>query len=265
MIISSKYQRLLTGLLPLPLLIWVIFHGGTPLLVLILLISGLGQWEFYSMFWPQERTAWKLAGIGAGTLFLLVAGIWQQAVLALALLFCLFSLIFLIAYSRDPQNSDFRQVQTIFLGCCYLPLLLHPAFQLTWPELFLVLAAAFFTDTAAYCAGSIWGKRRIWPVISPKKTWVGSFAGLATCMAVCLIIGKVWGQAGVLAFLGLGLALNLAAQFGDFFESALKRSRGLKDSGTMLPGHGGLLDRIDSLLFVVPVYSLLRLIYPFFG
>jgi len=264
MILSAHHKRLLTGLLSLPVLLWTLYHGGTPLLVLLLLISGLGQWEFYSMFWPREKTAWKLVGIGAGTLFLLAAGLYQQAVLALSLLFCLFSLIFLFAYSRNPQNSDFRQVQTLFLGCCYLPLLLHPALQLAWPELLLVIAAAFFSDTAAYYAGSFWGKRHIWPVISPKKTWVGSFAGLVASTMACLVIGKVWGHAGVFALLGLGVALNLAAQFGDFFESALKRSRGLKDSGSILPGYGGLLDRIDSLLFVLPVYGLLRLVHPFF-
>jgi len=264
MTLSSYHKRLLTGLLPLPALLWVLFHGGTPLLVLVVLVSGLGQWEFYSMFWPREKTAWKLAGVGAGTLFLLAAGIFQQAVLALALLFCLFSLLFLIAYSRDPQNSDFRQIQTLFLGCCYLPLLLLPALQLAWPELLLVITAAFLSDTAAYYAGSSWGKRHIWPVISPKKTWVGSFAGLAAGMTACLVIGKVWGHAGVPALLGLGVALALAAQLGDFFESALKRSQGIKDSGVLLPGHGGLLDRIDSLLFVLPVYGLLRLVHPFF-
>ncbi|HDQ39472.1 MAG TPA: phosphatidate cytidylyltransferase [Desulfonatronum sp.] len=265
MILSSHHKRLLTALLPLPLLLWVLFHGGTPLLLLILLLSALGQWEFYSMFWPHERIAWKLAGIGVGSLFLLTAGLGLEPLLALALAFCLFSLVFLVAYSRAPENCDFRQVQTLFLGCCYVPLLLHLALGFFWPELLLVIAAAFVSDTAAFYAGSSWGKTRIWPAISPKKTWIGSVAGLAACMLACLVIGKIWGQAGVLPLLGLGLTLNLAAQSGDFFESALKRSREIKDSGTILPGHGGLLDRIDSLLFVLPAYALLRLFHPFFG
>lgn len=264
MLLSSHHKRLATGLLPLPLLLWVLFHGGIPLLVLVLLISALGQWEFYSMFWPRTKTPWKLTGILAGSVFLLAAGLCQQAVLALALLFCFFCLVFLVAYSKDSKGIDFSQVQTLFLGCCYLPLLLHPALGLAWPELLLVCAAAFLSDTAAYYAGSSWGKRHIWPSISPKKTWVGSFAGLAACVTACMFIGAIWGQAGILSFIALGLVLNVAAQFGDFFESALKRSRNIKDSGTVLPGHGGLLDRIDSLLFVLPVYALLRLVHPFF-
>lgn len=264
MILSSHHKRLLTALLPLPFLLWVLFHGGTPLLLLLLVISALGQWEFYSMFWPGRKKFWKMLGIGAGTLFLVVAGLSGQALLAMAALFCLFSLVFLLAYSRAPEAIDFRHVQTLFLGCCYPPLLLHPALGLAWPELLLVVAAAFVSDTAAYYAGSSWGKRHIWPSISPKKTWIGSLAGLVGCVAACLAIGAIWGQAGAFALLGLGVVLNLAAQFGDFFESALKRSRDIKDSGAILPGHGGLLDRIDSLLFVLPAYALLRLAHPFF-
>lgn len=264
MTLSSHHQRLLTALLPLPLLLWVLFHGGTPLLLLILFLSALGQWEFYTMFWPREKAVWKLAGIGAGTLFLLAAGLGQQPLLLLALLFCLFSLVFLFAYSRDPERSDFRHVQILFLGCCYLPLLLHLALHLSWPELLLVIAAAFVSDTAAFYAGSSWGKRHIWPAISPKKTWVGSMAGMGACVLASLVIGTIWGQAGIIALLGLGMVLNLAAQFGDFFESALKRSRGVKDSGAVLPGHGGLLDRIDSLLFVLPAFAVLRQLHHFF-
>lgn len=267
MILSSHHKRLITALLPLPLVLWVLFHGGTPLLIFILLISALGQWEFYSLFWPQKKLALKLTGIGAGTVFLLAAGLYQQSppALALALLFCLSCIVFLFVYSRDQESSDFRQVQTLFLGCCYLPLLLHLAFGFAWPELLLIVVAAFVSDAAAFYAGSLWGKRHIWPAISPKKTWLGSFAGMGACILACLVIGTIWGQAGAFALLGLGMALGLAAQFGDFFESALKRSRRAKDSGAILPGHGGLLDRIDSLLFVLPAYSLLRQIYPFFG
>lgn len=267
MILSAYHKRLITAILPLPLLLWVLFHGGTPLLFLVVLISGLGQWEFYSMFWPGGKTARKAAGIAAGILFLLVAGHGQETVLVLtlALLFCLFCLAFLFAFSRDQGGSDFRDVLILFLGCCYLPLLLHFALAFSWPELLLVIAAAFVSDAAAYYAGSAWGKRPVWPTISPRKTWIGCFASLAACIPACLVVGLFLGLSGLPAFLVLGLILNLAAQFGDFFESALKRSRRLKDSGALLPGHGGLLDRIDGLLFVIPAYALLRQVHTFFG
>lgn len=264
--LTSHHKRLLTGLLPLPLLLWILYSGGLALLLLVIILSALGQWELYSMFWKRERPAWKLLGIAAGSLLLVAAHVVPASVpVALAGLFCLFSILFLLAYSADPKTADFKAVQLLFLGCCYLPLLLHFSLALAWPELLLVVAAAFLSDTAAYYVGSKWGQRRLWPAISPKKTWVGSAGGMVACIGSCLIVGQIWGAADPIAFLFLGMALNLAAQFGDFVESAMKRSQAVKDSGALLPGHGGILDRIDSLLFVLPAYAALSLAYPFFG
>lgn len=267
MTLTSHHKRLLTGLLPLPLLLWILYVGGIPLLVLVALISALGQWEFYSIFWQGDRISCKVLGIAAGTLFLIGTSLSPTlaAPVLVAVLFCLCGALFVAAYSRNPDSTDFKDVQLLFLGICYLPLLLHFAQALIWPELLLVVAAAFVSDTAAYYAGSKWGKRHVWPSISPKKTWMGSVGGMLGCVLSCLVIGQVWGTAGPGALVLLGVVLNLAAQFGDFFESALKRSRSIKDSGSILPGHGGVLDRIDSLLFVLPVYAALRLVFPVFG
>jgi phosphatidate cytidylyltransferase len=100
--------------------------------------------------------------------------------------------------------------------------------------------------------------------VSPKKTWAGSWGGLACCTAGCLGLGLLWGLASWPAYLLLGLALGVAAQAGDFFESALKRHLDVKDSGRLLPGHGGVLDRIDSLLLVVPAYAAARALHVLF-
>ena len=264
MTLTSHHKRLLTGLLPLPILLWVLYTGGVALLVFLAVLAALGQWELYSMFWKQ-RWGWKLLGIAGGLLLLAAAYLVPASVtVVVAVLFCLFSVLFLTMYSYDPKGNGFMDVQLLFLGCCYLPLLLHFALALAWPELLLVVSAAFLSDTAAYYTGSKWGRRHVWPSISPKKTWMGSAGGLAACVGVCLLVGLVWGTASSMAFLLLGVLLNLAAQLGDFFESALKRSQGIKDSGALLPGHGGILDRIDSLLFVLPTYAALRGVMPFF-
>ncbi|WP_045219341.1 phosphatidate cytidylyltransferase [Desulfonatronum thioautotrophicum] len=263
--LTSHQKRLLTGLLPLPILLWIMVSGGVPLLLLVMILAALGQWELYSMFWKGARSGWKVLGIFGGALFLLVAYLAPLAVpAALAALFGLFGVMFLIRYSANPETASFPEVLLLFLGCCYLPLLLHFALGLTWPELLLVVSAAFLSDTAAYYTGSKLGCRHVWPSISPKKTWEGSAGGLAACVAACLVVGLGWGVASISAFILLGVVLNLAAQVGDFFESAVKRSQAVKDSGTLLPGHGGILDRIDSLLFVLPVYAALSLVFPFF-
>ncbi|PTN38919.1 phosphatidate cytidylyltransferase [Desulfonatronum sp. SC1] len=263
--LTSHHKRLLTGLLPLPILLWILFSGGVPLLLLVMILAALGQWELYSMFWKGERPGWKVVGVTSGAFFLLAAYLAPPAVpAALAGLFCLFGVLFLVSYSSDPETASFSDALLLFWGCCYLPLLLHFALGLAWPELLLVVAAAFLSDTAAYYTGSKWGRRHVWPSISPKKTWEGSGGGMAACVGACVIVGLAWGAASAPAFILLGVVLNLAAQVGDFFESAVKRSQSVKDSGTLLPGHGGILDRIDSLLFVLPAYSALSLVYPFF-
>lgn len=124
--------------------------------------------------------------------------------------------------------------------------------------------AAFISDTGAYYIGTYLGRARIWPRVSPKKSWAGSIGGLVLCIAMCVGLGLWWGVRPWWQFAMLGVLLNAASQLGDFFESALKRTLGVKDSGTLLPGHGGLLDRIDSLLFVVPVYAAADSVLAFF-
>ena len=141
---------------------------------------------------------------------------------------------------------------------------LSPALALSTVEQVLIILAAAFTDAGGYYMGSRFGRKKICPRISPNKSWAGAFGGLAACALLFMVMGGIWGQRGIFLFLLLGIVVSIAAQFGDFFESALKRAQGVKDSGALLPGHGGVLDRIDSLLFAVPVYVLLDLFLDFF-
>ncbi len=121
------------------------------------------------------------------------------------------------------------------------------------------------SDAGAYYSGRLIGGKKIWPAVSPNKTWAGTLGGLALAMAWSLLYGGVWGAASPGAWLALGAALNIAVQLGDFYESALKRAAGVKDSGALLPGHGGILDRIDGLLPATLVYAAARAAHPFFG
>jgi phosphatidate cytidylyltransferase len=146
----------------------------------------------------------------------------------------------------------------------YLPFLLRLFRTLSSTEIILVLLTTFAADTGAFYTGSHFGGPKIWPSLSPKKTWSGSLGGLICSVLVCTGVGLAAGAASWVPFALLGMALNFAAQTGDFFESALKRSRQIKDSGKILPGHGGILDRIDSLLFVLPLYCVLSAVYSFF-
>lgn len=125
----------------------------------------------------------------------------------------------------------------------------------------MLIVGVWVNDTAAYFVGRTWGRRKLAPLISPNKTIEGSIAGIIFGTAVAPLIILIDPGAIVLAgAIAFGIAVAVAAQAGDLFESAIKRSAGVKDSGNILPGHGGLLDRFDSLLFAGPAaYYIVRL------
>lgn len=130
-------------------------------------------------------------------------------------------------------------------------------FDLRSPVL-LTLIPLWSGDTAGIFVGKAIGKHPFFPAISPKKTWEGSIGNLVACVIVAIPLAQWLGYSIVTGVL-CGVAVGVVGQAGDLFESALKRRSGVKDSGTLLPGHGGLLDRIDSLLFAAPVVAMIVL------
>ncbi|HEU0264987.1 MAG TPA: phosphatidate cytidylyltransferase, partial [Geobacterales bacterium] len=144
------------------------------------------------------------------------------------------------------------------LGVCYVPLLLSHLVLLRalsdgvlW--IFLMMTVVMSSDTAAYYVGSAIGRHKLYPAVSPNKSVEGAMGGLAGSVVGALIFRTLFFPSLPLGHLLLvALILGLLAQTGDLFESLLKRSFGVKDSGTLIPGHGGVLDRIDSILFAAP-------------
>jgi len=124
--------------------------------------------------------------------------------------------------------------------------------------LFLVFAACWAGDSAAYAVGRTWGHRKLWPTVSPGKTVEGALAGLLASIVIVAVLAWVFGVALYFG-LALGVLMGVGGQLGDLAESKLKRWAGVKDSGSLLPGHGGVLDRFDSLLVNAPLaYFFLR-------
>lgn len=118
--------------------------------------------------------------------------------------------------------------------------------------LFFVLVITWVGDTAAYFVGRAFGTRKLAPLLSPKKTWAGTIASMIGALLVAVVFAR-FAIVPMPHLLGMAAAGNMAGQMGDLFESAFKRSAGVKDSGTLLPGHGGVLDRIDALILAFPV------------
>jgi phosphatidate cytidylyltransferase len=255
----------------LPGLLFLLGYANPMFLTLFLgLILLLGLLEFNRMGLADEcrLEQYLSAVIGAFVLPLLVLG--QQLdylVPFLTASFLLLALLRLLRAGNQLQQAHF-QLAWLMLGLCYLPLLLSHVISLRLLEqgrawIFLTLLAIMSCDTLAYFIGSRFGRRKLYPAISPKKTVEGALGGLVgAILGVLLVSSILLPQLGWFDIFFLGLILGTAGQLGDLFESFLKRACQVKDSGSMIPGHGGILDRLDSLLFAFPLaYYLAKYLY----
>ncbi len=214
-------------------------------LALIAAFFGVGFWEWAYHLQPG-RFAWMRLGLcvlGAAAFYTYPC--WELPVMIWAVLS-----ISLIArwhwWNWDSWIYGLLLIPAAGIAAAWFYLAQGP-----WAVIF-VLAMVAAADTGAYFTGKAWGKKKILPEVSPKKTWVGFFGGWVSVLLVALSAHFLFGLA-YLACIVIGSCVFLAAFFGDLFESLLKRRAGVKDSGTILPGHGGVLDRLDGFIAALPV------------
>ncbi len=258
---TSHKKRIITSIFVLPITSWIILFGSRFLLQLLIFgVSSIALYEFMSFF-IKDYLYLKILPI-----FFSVPIIFNDLLnipveYILIVYFWILNLFFLFVFGKKDSNIPWQDIQLVFLGIVYIPFVLQYFQYVDRKEVVLVLGAAILSDTCAYYAGTWWGKKKLWEKISPKKTWMGSFGGMIGCVIFTFIYGEIFFNTTWYNLIVFGIILNIAAQFGDLFESALKRYLGIKDSGVVLPGHGGILDRIDSLLLVCPVYLILKGIF----
>lgn len=265
--LSSLHQRIITSVLLVATLATALIMGGNVLIGALTIFCLIALHEFYSMFWQDNSNRLsRLVGLasGAGIIITsaLVSPVWMILILLGA--FWLFNFRFLFSFSTNADKASYHDSLILFAGLVYIPVTLQFVTSMTSWEILFVMISASASDTAAFYAGTHFGKKKIWPKVSPKKSWAGSIGGFLGCITCCTVFGTIFGHAPILLWVALAASLNIAAQMGDFFESALKRKLQIKDSGKILPGHGGVLDRIDSLVLALPVYILARQFYAFF-
>ena len=259
--------RVATGLVLAALTLGVVYVRGLPLLLFVLAVSAAALWEFYALFWGNNtRIITRVLAVllGWGMLCLTWMRRPQDVLVCLGAGFLFAALSFLFRWDLGDEAEAVAPGGLFLMGMTYIPLLLLPTVYLSSPKLLLVLCCVAASDTAAYYIGVRYGLRKLWPRVSPHKSVEGALGSLVACVLVCTVLGIFLGKAAWWAFVLLGIMLNIFAQLGDLFESALKRSCEVKDSGVFLPGHGGMLDRIDSLLFSLPVYAVVDQWFPFF-
>ena len=255
-------RRILTAVLLIPLFAALVLWGPPYLLVSVqLLITLTGLWEFF-----------RLAELSAGAKPLSIPGYAFAATVALCALsesptvgivaVTIFFLLLLLAAAMLPGREMagyLKSVAATFFGVVYvavpLSLLVWVCLQEDGPYWTLfALVVIWVSDSAAFFVGRAFGKHKSSPCISPNKTWEGTTASLIAALLIGLLFARFFGEGSRYGELVLLAAcLNVAGQWGDLAESALKRCAGVKDSSQLVPGHGGVLDRIDALLFAAPV------------
>lgn len=262
---QAHLQRWVTGLTALAGLIACVVVGGGLLALVVGAAALVGLWEYFRITSPRipgdPIRVLAFAAVGA---LIVLAHVgrpeWMLSVLAGNLV--LGGALALREFAADRRVLERTAVQVqgvVYIGMPLALVLLMRAAPdgTTW--VFLTCAVVFAGDTAALYTGTVWGCRKLCPSISPGKTMEGAAGGLAASLLVgiagsALFLPGIGWKTGLVFALGTGLA----GQAGDLFESALKRAAGVKDSGTLLPGHGGVLDRIDALLFAIPAGYLVR-------
>jgi len=253
--------RVVSAAVLFPAAVWLTVHGGLPFALVAGVAAAVAAAELVLMF----------GGIGVGeALGIAVAGAiplmaafgdggdllpgWSGLALAAATI----ALLAVFLFRRAPLEQIPRAVAVVVLSWLYCGLLLASlvALRLRFGVAWVILAfvVTFANDTAAYFAGHAFGRHKLYERISPKKTWEGFAGGLAGSVAGALAVLWLLHPGGLTAgrAVAVGLGAGVLGPLGDLSESMVKRAAGVKDSGRIIPGHGGLLDRIDALLFVAP-------------
>ena len=259
--------RIRTGVIYIAITVVCILLGAIPTVLMLSVTAGFCAGEFYYMLRKDAKLPNEILGIVAAVLYPPAMFFFGMAgIAAVAFVFLIALLVWYVFYSR-ARVSD---VGVSFFGAAYTGMLLSPLvivrMALDSPIWSGVLVLGIFisvwaNDSFAYLVGSKLGKHKLAPRLSPKKSWEGFFAGLVASMIFWSLMMFIPGvQMSLVQALPFGLVCGLMGVLGDLAESRVKRNSGCKDSGTMMPGHGGLLDRCDSLFLASATSSLLLLV-----
>ena len=263
---SPHLKRWITGVIGVIILLGVIIYGTEAIFngVIVLVIAG-AVLEYHGMVFGRGDL-WEKGEILIAALLLAAAFIGGDARLVLATLTLSVLAVFFIYLSRIREAAfEIVTVAKVAFGILYIPLTLGHFILVRRSDqgvlwIFVILDLAFAGDIAAFYVGRTWGRRKLLPLVSPGKTEEGILGLVAGSVLGCLIFRQLFLPAlPIVHTVVLGIAGSVIGQLGDLCESAIKRASGVKDSGVILPGHGGLLDRLDCLIFIVPFVYYYRL------
>lgn len=265
---SNFIQRAITGVLFVAVLVGCILFNPLSFGILFTLISALSVQEFGHLINRHSEATINrtITSLGGAYLFLAIMGFCMQATDSRVFLPYLALLLYLMISElylkkKNPiGNWAFSMLSQLYVALPFAllnVLAFHNTIESSSVTYNPILPLSIFvfiwlSDTGAYCVGSLIGKRRLFERISPKKSWEGSIGGGLFSMASSLVFAHFFPFLSLPAWVGLALVVVIFGTWGDLSESLMKRQLGIKDSGAILPGHGGMLDRFDSALMAIP-------------
>ncbi len=272
-------RRVAVAAVAIPLAVGIVYLGGWVLVVGLALLGVFGTREFFALAARGGVQALAFPGYAGAVLFPVTAYLLLQAgggldpiwALMAGMIWLIATMTYAVGFS-SPSRQPALSLGVTFFGPCYTAgllafiLLVRHGVEGVSPLVgtvlvFLPLVTTWLCDTFAMTGGSVFGGPKLAPMISPRKTWSGALSGLVGAGIVAVAYGLlVLSEVGIVLriwqLLVIGLVVGVLGQIGDLAESLLKRSVGVKDSGSFFPGHGGVLDRLDSLYWVIPLSAM---------
>ncbi len=256
--------RILSAVAGIPIMLFSFWYGGLPLAAVVLVLVILGILEMNRLWCKMDVHIWLPLAVTAGVLYVIAAGAGNRYFEAAVLFFAVTAaIVYMIVVYPSFTVTDLAATvfTSLYAGWLLTHLIGIRHLSDGFHYVLLVLACTWSTDTFAYFVGINIGKRKLAPVVSPNKSVEGSLGGVAGSIIAAVIAGILGSRMPLIHYVIIGVLIGVVGQVGDLAESALKRMAGVKDSGRIIPGHGGVLDRFDSLYLTAPaVYYYLRLI-----
>lgn len=259
---SELYRRVISALLGASVIVSALVYGEWTYFVVFLSISTLAQWEFYRLVRFQSYVPVRLLGVFIGGLLFVLSFLIEKGVLDSKYYFLIFPIacmIFLIKLYKKKDTNPFINIAFFYLGISYVALpftlmniIVFNHGDYSFQILLGLLVIIWASDTGAYFTGSAFGKTKLFERISPKKSWEGSIGGAVIAVGFAILLSRFYTDLSLYEWIIISIIVVVAGTYGDLVESLFKRSMSIKDSGNIIPGHGGFLDRFDSLILSVP-------------
>ncbi len=250
---SNLALRVASALVLAPLAIAIAYFGGWPF-VLFWALAALGIfWEWAALVAGAAGRSVFLAGAGPVVIATVLAGLHRPLA---AMLIIAVGAVGAAAFAPSRQGP-WIAVGVIYAGAMLLaPVVLRADAEFGFVVMLLLFAVVWTTDVVGYFVGRALGGPKLWPRVSPNKTWSGALAGTAAAILVAIALASTTTRTSLLPIAVVAVMLSIVAQLGDLFESAVKRRFGAKDAGQLIPGHGGLMDRLDGFLLAAAAAAL---------